>query len=152
MQRCVRSALSNNVKLFSKVVPAETLTVLFLHFQFLYILTNPWHYLAFIFYQSLRCDFGNSLVDQWLRLGTSTAVAQVQSLVRERRSCKPHGAAKKQKKRCDFNMHFSDFQWPGPSFHISVGHLCFFFSVTWWHVVCAILCWLVFFLLIHSSS
>ena len=41
---------------------------------------------------------GNSLVVQWLRLGTFTAWAQVRSLVRELRSWKPCGAAKKKKK------------------------------------------------------
>ena len=39
---------------------------------------------------------GNSLEGQWLALGTFTAVAQVQSLVGELRSCKPHGTAKNQ--------------------------------------------------------
>ena len=38
---------------------------------------------------------GNSLVVQWLRLGSFTARAQVQSLVRKLRSCKPWGMAKK---------------------------------------------------------
>ena len=38
---------------------------------------------------------GNSLEVQWLGLGAFTAVAQVQSLVGELRSCKPHGVAKK---------------------------------------------------------
>ena len=38
---------------------------------------------------------GNSLEVQWLGLGALTAVAQVQSLVGELRSCKPHGVAKK---------------------------------------------------------
>ena len=33
-----------------------------------------------------------------VRLGNFTAVAQVQSLVRELRSCKPHGTAKKKEK------------------------------------------------------
>ena len=32
---------------------------------------------------------GNSLVAQWLALGAFTAVAWIQSLVRELRSCKP---------------------------------------------------------------
>ena len=36
---------------------------------------------------------------QWLGLGAFTAVAGVQSLVGELRSCKPHGVAKKIKKR-----------------------------------------------------
>ena len=37
-----------------------------------------------------------------VRLGNFTAVAQVQSLVRELRSCKPHGTAKKKRKKsCD---------------------------------------------------
>ena len=38
---------------------------------------------------------GNSLAVQWLGLGTFTAGAQVQSLVRELRSCKLCGVAKK---------------------------------------------------------
>ena len=37
---------------------------------------------------------GSSLAVQWLRLGTFTAVAQIQSLVEELRSCKLHGGAK----------------------------------------------------------
>ena len=37
---------------------------------------------------------GNSLAVQWLGLGAFTAVAQVQSLVRELRSRKPHSTAK----------------------------------------------------------
>ena len=41
---------------------------------------------------------GNSLAVQWLGLGTSTAVAQVQSQVGELRSHKLCGAAKKKKK------------------------------------------------------
>ena len=36
---------------------------------------------------------------QWLGLGAFTAVAQVQSLVGELRSCKPCGATKKKKKK-----------------------------------------------------
>ena len=36
-----------------------------------------------------------------MTLGTFTAVAQVQSLVGELRSCKPHGAAKKKKAAAD---------------------------------------------------
>ena len=40
---------------------------------------------------------GNSLVVQWLGLGAFTVMAQVQSLVRELRSCKLCGGAKKQK-------------------------------------------------------
>ena len=42
---------------------------------------------------------GNSLVVQWLGLSTFTAGAQVQSLVGELRSCKPHGVAKKKKNK-----------------------------------------------------
>ena len=42
---------------------------------------------------------GSSLVVQWLGLGTFTVVAWVQSLVRELRSCKPCGSAKKQTKK-----------------------------------------------------
>ena len=36
---------------------------------------------------------------QWLELSTFTAMARVQSLVGELRSCKLHGAAKKKKKQ-----------------------------------------------------
>ena len=36
---------------------------------------------------------------QWLGLGSFTAGAQVQSLVRELVSCKPHSMAKKKKKK-----------------------------------------------------
>ena len=52
----------------------------------------------------LRIKFlGNSLAVQWLGLGTFTAVAQVQSLVRELRSRKPQSVAtKKRKKRIKF--------------------------------------------------
>ena len=39
-------------------------------------------------------NIGNSLVVQWLGLGIFTAVAQVQSLVRELRSHKPHSQNK----------------------------------------------------------
>ena len=42
---------------------------------------------------------GNSLSVQWLGLSAFTAVAQVQSLVRELRSCKLCGVAKKKKKK-----------------------------------------------------
>ena len=37
---------------------------------------------------------GNSLMAQWLGLGAFTALAQVQSLLGELRSHKPHGGAK----------------------------------------------------------
>ena len=51
---------------------------------------------------------GNSLAVQWLGLGAFTAVAQVQSLVRELRSCKPPNAAKKkQKKYCIVYLKFA---------------------------------------------
>lgn len=40
---------------------------------------------------------GNSLEVQWLGLGAFTAVVQVQSLVKELRSCKLYGAAKRTK-------------------------------------------------------
>ena len=40
----------------------------------------------------------NSLAAQWLGLSTFSAVTQVSSLVRELRSHKPHGEAKKKKK------------------------------------------------------
>ena len=42
-------------------------------------------------------ELGSSLVVQWLGLCTFTAVAQVQSLVAELRSCKPRGIVKKKK-------------------------------------------------------
>ena len=42
---------------------------------------------------------GNFLVVQWLGLGVSTAMALVQSLVRELRSCKLHGMAPEKRKR-----------------------------------------------------
>ena len=41
---------------------------------------------------------GNSLVVQWLGLGAFTARARVHSLVRELKSCKPCGVARKIKK------------------------------------------------------
>ena len=41
---------------------------------------------------------GNSLADQWLRLGAFIARIWVQSLVGELRSHKPHSTAKKGKK------------------------------------------------------
>ena len=51
-------------------------------------------------YKLLHIEWiGNSLVVQWLGLGTATAMAQVQSLVRELRSYKSCGVAKKKKKR-----------------------------------------------------
>ena len=39
----------------------------------------------------------NFLLVQWFGFYTLTAVARIQSLVREPRSCKPHGTAKKKK-------------------------------------------------------
>ena len=42
---------------------------------------------------------GNSLADQWLRLGAFIARIWVQSLVGELRSHKPHSTAKKGKKK-----------------------------------------------------
>ena len=42
---------------------------------------------------------GVLLAVQWLGLSAFTAMAQVQSLVRELRSCKSHGMAKKKKKK-----------------------------------------------------
>ena len=39
--------------------------------------------------QIKKLEDGNSLAVQWLELGAFTARAQVQSLVRELRSCKP---------------------------------------------------------------
>ena len=62
-------------------------------------------------YSSWRCKesdtieqlsiFRNSLAVQWLRIGTFTAVAWVQSLVGELRSCKLHNSAKNNNK----NLH-----------------------------------------------
>ena len=52
------------------------------------------HYEKHVVPQKLKHK-GNSLAVQWLGLGAFTAVAQVQSLVGELRSCKPHGVAKK---------------------------------------------------------
>ena len=43
-------------------------------------------------------DHGSSLAVQWLGLRAFTAVARVQSLVRELRSRKPHSTARKVKK------------------------------------------------------
>ena len=42
---------------------------------------------------------GSSLEVQWLGLGAVTAVARVQSLVGELKSCKPHGAAQPKTKK-----------------------------------------------------
>ena len=53
-------------------------------------------WLFFIFSNYLFKTSRNSLAVQWLELGAFTAVAQVQSLVVELRSCKLHGMAKKQ--------------------------------------------------------
>ena len=47
----------------------------------------------------LRNTYGISLVVQGLGPGTFIAVAQVQSLVRELKFLKPHGATKKKKKK-----------------------------------------------------
>ena len=43
---------------------------------------------------------GNSLMVQWLGLGTSTAVAGVQPLVRNQDPHKLQGEARKKKKKC----------------------------------------------------
>ena len=43
---------------------------------------------------SINSDPRNSLVVQWLGLSAFTAMAWVQSLVGELRSCKPHRVAK----------------------------------------------------------
>ena len=43
----------------------------------------------------LKDILGNSLAIQWLRLCIVTALAQVLSLVRELRSCKPCGMVKR---------------------------------------------------------
>ena len=45
-------------------------------------------------YKVIKDNNGNSLVVQWLGLGTFTAVGRVQSLVGELRSCKPCSVAK----------------------------------------------------------
>ena len=47
---------------------------------------------------------GNSLVVQWLGLSALTAGAQVQSLLGELRSCKPHSAGKKKNYSHDGNI------------------------------------------------
>ena len=57
---------------------------------------------------SKNSEVGNSLVVQWLGLGTFTARAQVRSLVRELKSCKPCSAAKKKKKKKKFRGHFAE--------------------------------------------
>ena len=49
---------------------------------------------------------GNSLAVQWLGLGAFTAGVQVQSLIRELRSRKPHHVAKKKKKKKNFSLFF----------------------------------------------
>ena len=50
---------------------------------------------------------GNSLAVQLLRLGALTAVPWVRSLIRELRSHKPHGTAKKQNKtKTDFLVQY----------------------------------------------
>ena len=43
---------------------------------------------------------------QWLRFSAFTAVAQVQSLVRELRSCKPHTVWPKKERERDLNEIF----------------------------------------------
>ena len=66
---------------------------------------------------TLKFTLGNFLVVQWLRLGTFTAVEWVQSLVKELRSHKFHGVAKKQKttttkkkqKKTKFTLNFFQF-------------------------------------------
>ena len=49
-------------------------------------------------WNNIKCSFWNSLVVQWLGLGTFTARAWVQSLVRELQSCNLCITAKKKKK------------------------------------------------------
>jgi len=53
------------------------------------ILTLECFYFCFFLFTFKNIP-GNSLVDQWLRLGTFTVMVQVQSLGRELRSCKPY--------------------------------------------------------------
>ena len=55
------------------------------------------HYEKHVVPQKLKHK-GNSLAVQWLGLGAFTAGAQVQSLVRELRSHRPHIQSKKKKK------------------------------------------------------
>ena len=70
-----------------------------------------------------------SLAVQWLGLGAFTAVAQVQSLVGELRSCKLHGMARpKKKKKKSYLKHteepketYSDINW-----EISLSSMSFF--------------------------
>ena len=63
---------------------------------------------------------GNSLAVQWLGLGTFTAVAWLQSLARELRSCKLRGAAKQKTKNLflepiPYSLHPSLSKSPAPS-------------------------------------
>ena len=58
-----------------------------------------------------RETYGTSLVAQWLGLHAVTAVAQVQSLVRELRYCKLHCAPKN--KKSDFRYNSRSFFPPG---------------------------------------
>ena len=55
-------------------------------------------YLEYIYLFKMLNE-GNSLVVQWLECSTFTVRAQVRSLVRELRSCKPQGMAKKKKRK-----------------------------------------------------
>ena len=54
-------------------------------------------FIAASFFLFKDYTFGNSLVVQWLGLGSFTARAQVQTLVGKLKSRKPCGAAKKKK-------------------------------------------------------
>ena len=72
---------------------------------------------------------GTSLAVQWLGLCTSTAGAQVQSLVGELQYCKPHGVAKRVKKK-DWKVQFGFwrfFKWLWRHVRIT-GFLHFYFS------------------------
>ena len=64
--------------------------------QIIYI-AQSWFLKLYVYKKiiTLKVTTGNSLIVQWLGLGAPIPVAQVQSLVRELRSCKPHGTAKK---------------------------------------------------------
>ena len=64
---------------------------------------------------------GNSLAIQWLELGTFTAVAWLQYLVRELRSCKPRIVAKKKKKE---RKEIKTFLWAPKSKSTMGSELC----------------------------
>ena len=60
-----------------------------------FFITEPPGMPQIFFFFERKPLHGNSLGVQWLELGAFTAVAWVQSLVRELRCHKPHGTVKK---------------------------------------------------------